>query len=223
VAANRVNNPMPNHTVQQGECLVRIAAQYGFRDYHTVYDDPGNADLRKKRPNPNTLFPGDIVFIPEKVEKKQPAATTKVHKFRVAGSQRILRIVVEDLDGKKLAAKAYEIEIEGKVTAGVTGADGLIEQPIPLDAENGSLTVGRYTWTLAIAHLNPLDDTSDDGVSGMQARLRNMGYDPGPIDGILGPLTEAAIAEFQADNPPLKVDGVCGPQTRARLVDTYGC
>jgi N-acetylmuramoyl-L-alanine amidase len=214
---------MPNHTVQQGECLTRIAAQYGFRDYRTIYNDPGNADVRQKRPNPNMLFPGDIIFIPEKARKEVPAATTKVHHFRVPGSRRFLRIVVEDLDGKKLASKPYELEIEGVVVKGVTGADGLIQRPITVDAENGSLTVGHYTWALSIAHLNPLSDVSDNGVSGIQARLRNMGYDPGPIDGIMGPLTESAITEFQADNPPLKVDGICGAHTRARLVEAYGC
>ena len=32
-----------------------------------------------------------------------------------------------------------------------------------------------------------------------------------------------AVAEFQADNPPLAVDGICGPQTRAKLIELYGC
>ena len=50
-----------------------------------------------------------------------------------------------------------------------------------------------------------------------------MGYNPGPIDGILGPRTKEAILEFQADNPPLAVDGVCGPRTKAILVKAYGC
>jgi hypothetical protein len=214
---------MPDHIVQQGECLSRIAAQYGFRDYLTVYNDPGNADLRKKRPDPNMLFPGDVIFIPDKTSKVVPAETAKEHQFRVPGSQRFLRIRVEDIDGKKVVSKPYELEIEGVITQGVTGPDGVIQQHIPVHAENGSLTVGQHSWPLAIAHLNPLDDVDDDGVSGIQGRLRNMGYDPGPIDGIMGPLTKAAIEEFQEDNPPLAVDGICGPLTRARLVEVYGC
>ena len=92
---------MPNHTVEQGECLSRIAAQYGFRDYQTIYNDPGNAELRQKRPDPNMLFPGDIIFIPDKARKDVAAETTKVHHFRVPGSQRFLRIRVEDLVGKR--------------------------------------------------------------------------------------------------------------------------
>lgn len=214
---------MSNYSIQQGECLSRIAAKYGFRDYRTIYDHPRNAELRQIRPDPNILFPGDVVFIPEKTEKEVPAPTTKVHRFRVPDAQRVLRIAVEGLDGKKLVSKPYEIEIEGVVTKGVTSPEGLIEHPIPVDAENGNLTVGKYSWVLAIAHLNPIEDAADNGISGIQARLRNMGYDPGKIDGIMGPLTEAAVMEFQADHPPLEVDGKCGAQTRARLVQEYGC
>src|ERR1700744_861264 len=107
---------VPNHSVQQGECLTRIAAQYGFLDYRTIYNDPGNAELRQKRPDPNMLFPGDVIFIPDKAQKQVPAETTKVHQFRIPGSQRFLRIVVEDLDGKKVVAKPFALEIEGVIT-----------------------------------------------------------------------------------------------------------
>jgi localization factor PodJL len=33
----------------------------------------------------------------------------------------------------------------------------------------------------------------------VQARLRNLGYDPGPTEGRLGPETAAAIEAFQRD------------------------
>jgi peptidoglycan hydrolase-like protein with peptidoglycan-binding domain len=52
--------------------------------------------------------------------------------------------------------------------------------------------------------------------------LKNLGYDPGQVDGDLGPRTKEAIKEFQGDNPPLAVDGICGPKTNAALVDAYG-
>lgn len=214
---------MPNHTVQQGECLFRIAAQYGFRNFRTVYDDAGNAKLRKLRPNPSLLFPGDVVFIPEKKPKEAPAPTNKLHRFRVAAAPRELRLVLLDLDGNKLVSEPYELDIEGVTTSGVTGADGLIVRKVAPNAENGLLTTKRFVWPLNLAHLNPVEHTSDDGVSGFQARLRNLGYDPGPIDGIAGPLTAQAVTEFQADTPPLKVDGVCGAQTRAKLLELYGC
>jgi len=37
-------------------------------------------------------------------------------------------------------------------------------------------------------------------VAGTQSGLKRMGYDPGPIDGILGPRTQAAIRAYQKDH-----------------------
>lgn len=43
-------------------------------------------------------------------------------------------------------------------------------------------------------------------VSSLQARLTDLGYDPGPADGQLGPKTRAAIRAYQKDTG-LKADG----------------
>ncbi len=37
-------------------------------------------------------------------------------------------------------------------------------------------------------------------VAGTQSGLKDMGYDPGPVDGILGPRTRAAIRAYQKDH-----------------------
>jgi hypothetical protein len=42
--------------------------------------------------------------------------------------------------------------------------------------------------------------TPDQVVSEVQAQLQRDGYYAGPIDGVLGPMTRQAIADFQADN-----------------------
>ncbi|MCS6863044.1 MAG: peptidoglycan-binding protein, partial [Abditibacteriales bacterium] len=94
---------------------------------------------------------------------------------------------------------------------------------IPIEAESGTLRIQNYVWPLLIGHLNPMENTPDNGVSGYQARLRNLGYNPGPIDGICGPRTRAAVRAFQRDNPPLEVDGIVGPKTRAKLLQKCGC
>ncbi len=50
----------------------------------------------------------------------------------------------------------------------------------------------------------------------IQRRLKALGFDPGPLDGIRGRLTIAAVRAFQrADG--LVVDGIAGPKTQAAL------
>lgn len=50
----------------------------------------------------------------------------------------------------------------------------------------------------------------------LQEKLSLLGYDPGAVDGRMGPKTRSAIREFQAD-ADISVDGVVGRQTRRAL------
>ena len=69
----------------------------------------------------------------------------------------------------------------------------------------------RPTGTTGIAS----GGTSNE-VLWQQQRLVVWGINPGPLDGIRGPLTIAAIKKFQKTYG-LQVDGIVGPQTRPRL------
>lgn len=53
-------------------------------------------------------------------------------------------------------------------------------------------------------------------VKEIQQKLAELDYDPGPIDGINGPNTCAAIKEFQREHG-LVVDGIAGPNTQNAL------
>ncbi len=50
----------------------------------------------------------------------------------------------------------------------------------------------------------------------IQKALAANGFDPGPIDGVLGAMTRAAIRAFQASNG-LVVDGIVGKNTAKKL------
>lgn len=50
----------------------------------------------------------------------------------------------------------------------------------------------------------------------MQTKLRALGYDPGPSDGLFGDKTEAAVKKFQSDQK-LQIDGQAGNQTLTAL------
>ncbi len=60
-----------------------------------------------------------------------------------------------------------------------------------------------------------------DDVSELQLRLGALGFDAGRVDGILGPMTRAAVGEFQR-NAGLVSDEVCGPETIGALVRLEG-
>jgi len=50
----------------------------------------------------------------------------------------------------------------------------------------------------------------------LQKSLEDAGFDPGPIDGIFGPKTAAAVKAFQ-ESEDLQVDGIAGPNTMGAL------
>ncbi len=53
-------------------------------------------------------------------------------------------------------------------------------------------------------------------VAALQVGLRELGFDPGPIDGISGAWTRSAVRRFQR-RKRLVVDGIAGPKTRRAL------
>ncbi len=54
-------------------------------------------------------------------------------------------------------------------------------------------------------------------VKWLQTRLKELGYDAGPVDGVYGGLTKDAVTKFQTAKG-LTIDGWAGPETLAALV-----
>lgn len=67
--------------------------------------------------------------------------------------------------------------------------------------------------SLSVGSIRP--DTQGGRVTALQIALINLGYDM-PIDGRYGPITEAAVVDFQEANG-LTIDGVTGRQTQTAL------
>jgi N-acetylmuramoyl-L-alanine amidase len=217
------------HIVKQGEHVSRIAKQYGFTDYRTVWEHGPNAELRRKRDNPNVLFPGDRLLVPEKALKEEPRPTDQRHRFQVRRPTLRLRIVLQDLAHKAIAGARCELRVESEVDERTTDGEGLLQREIALDAENGVLVVKTplpaaeafpLLLPVRIGHLHPVDE-----VSGQKARLNNLGYFAGPVEGRSDAdnkeLFLSAIEEFQCDHD-LVVDGKCGPRTQAKLKQVHG-
>jgi LysM domain len=52
------------YTVKSGDTLSSIAQKQGIRSWQEIYNHPDNAAFRIKRPNPNLIYPGDVVMLP---------------------------------------------------------------------------------------------------------------------------------------------------------------
>ena len=128
------------HKVKQGEYLSKIAKQYGFLDHKPIWDHPENTELKQQRQNPNILFPGDRLFIPDKQAKTEAVATEQRHRFKIKGELPLLRIVLKDINDQPIANTACTLQVETTVHELTTNGKGLIEQSIPKTAEKGTLT-----------------------------------------------------------------------------------
>jgi len=216
------------HTVKQGEHLSGIAKRYGFSDYRTIWDHGQNAGLKKKRENPNVIFPGDQLFIPDREQKQEARPTDQTHRFQVNRPPLKLRLVLEDLYEKPIASAKCELHIESVTHELTTDGQGRIEKDVAPDAQRAFLIihdrqtpVNDLTIPVNIGHLDPVDE-----VSGQAARLNNLGYFAGPIEDKTDEQNKArfqsAVEEFQCDHA-LAVDGKCGPATQAKLKQVHGC
>src|SRR5262249_53226873 len=60
---------------------------------------------------------------------------------------------------------------------------------------------------------------SNNKVRQTQSALKKDGFDPGPVDGIMGPMTMTALRNFQSHNH-LEVTGTITPETESMLMGT---
>lgn len=212
------------HIIQQGEYLSFIARKHGFTSYLTIWDHPQNAELKKKRKNPNVLMPGDRLFVPIRDLKEESRSTEQRHRFQAKREKLVLRLVLEELYDRPIAGAQCEVYVDGKLFKLTTDDTGKIEQEIPSDAQAGRLILRNAETGLQevpieirIGSLDPVEE-----VSGQVARLSNLGYYRGPLDEIDEKELLSAIEEFQCEQE-LQVDGKCGSKTQAKLKQVHGC
>ncbi len=218
---------MITYTVRQGDYLAKIAGDHGFADWKPIWQHARNEALREKRKNPNVLFPGDQLFIPDAERQQLDAQTERKHRFSVERGKLKLLLRFDDQHVGPVAGARCRLEVGDQTFQLVTDAQGRIEQEIAPGAEAGLVVVEdpetplvEVILPLRIGHLDPVEETS-----GQSARLNNLGYFAGPFadqtpdEAALS--LRSAIEEFQCDDG-LVVDGVCGARTQAALKKAHG-
>jgi hypothetical protein len=208
---------MPEHEVEQGDCLSSLASQNGLY-WESVWALPQNLALRTKRKNPNILFPGDTVFVPEKELRYEDRRVDQRHQFVMKGEPVKLKIRFLAA-GKPIAGETYLLKIAGQNLQGKTDSSGILEQQIPPDTTEATLILGKekLEFPLEIGCLDPSAE-----VSGVQGRLNNLGFHCGAVDGIAGPLTRSALLTFQ-ETYELDQTGKPDTATCEKLRSQHGC
>jgi hypothetical protein len=111
----------------------------------------------------------------------------------------------------------YEVRVGRLARPGTTGADGKVTVRVPAGTRATVTAMGTMYELSAAMHL-PAHDT----IEGAQRRLNMLGYNAGFPDGSIGPKTEIAVLNYQADNAPLRVEGLLGAQTSTGIRDKVG-
>lgn len=200
-----------NYETEPGDCISSIAYEYGFF-WTTIWNHPNNAQLRKERKDPNILAPGDLVYVPDRRLKEASRPTGQMHRFQIKSVPAKFRLQLFEGETPR-AYQAYELIVGNIKLTGKTNANGVLSESIPPDAKEGELIIGphRERYVLLFGHLNPVSE-----LSGVQARLTNLGYDCGGGDGEMNHETENALKAFQS-RFGLEVTGVADGPTCEKL------
>lgn len=195
--------------MRQGEHLAKIAARYSL-DPARIWDHPDNEGLRKKRRSPAVLLAGDALFVPDlgpDDEKIEDCGTEQLHTFSVTLPTIEIEIHLRLPDGTALANEPYRLTIERPLPEGdleiegATDGDGYLRERLPVETRMARLALTRrkITLPLGVGDLDPhrCEESGEPIVSGLQARLTNLGFGCGPVDGVLGPRTRRALRAFQ--------------------------
>lgn len=202
---------MPEYKVKQGDCLSSIAAQYGM-SWDKIWNHPKNAKLKQQRQDPNVLYTGDVVFVPDKEDKEESGATEQKHRFKAKGAMAKIKIRLT-IDDEPRANTPYKLEIDGQTKEGATDGDGYLEEKIPAKAKSGRLIVGEGNtediYEFQLGTIDPID--TDEGI---KCRLFNLGY-------AIKEDLSIAIREFQ-QKEGLNITGIADEITRNRLKEKFG-
>jgi hypothetical protein len=210
---------VPQHTVKQGECIMSIAEDHGFL-WETIWTHANNSRLKELRGDPNILFPGDIVFVPDRAPRIEPKPTDQHHKFVKKNPPAQVRLRLLDVKRQARPNLEYTATVDANICNGQTDGDGYLTLTVPPNARQLTLRVieGASTeeYTLPLGFIDPVDE-----LTGNQQRLINLGYACGSELGTPGDLTRAAIRAFQQEKE-LEITSEFDDATRQALEEMHG-
>jgi len=174
--------------------MASIAVESGHF-WEKLWNLAENKELKDIRKDANALLPDDLVEVPEIEPGEDTRSTEKRHRFRRKGVPSLIKLQVLKL-GEPVADKPFKLDVDGHLIQGDTDSEGRIEEVIPPDAKHAKLVIDSdgedICYDLELGGMDPIDTTT-----GVKARLKNLGFDPGRIDMEDRPEYRAALSAFQ--------------------------
>lgn len=127
-------------------------------------------------------------------------------------------IIQFKVEGKPRANESYVLEIDEIRFRGTTDSDGVVAVFIPPDAEKGKIVFpdSGEEYPLELGDLDPITE-----ITGVQGRLRNLGFYDGPVDGEVRDELARAISVFQ-ERHNLEASGDLDESIRDAIQNAYG-
>ncbi len=207
------------YTVKKGDWLSKIARRYGLSSWKVIHDHPDNEEFKKKRPDPNLIYPGDIIFIPqpEFLELEPKRIHSDGYKIKAEPPQyEEIDMIMHDHEGKAVADEPYTITIGGFKIEDKTEKDGRILlkfAPELLDFGYYVLDFQGRQYKLGIGDVDPVNE-----MPGLIHRLVSLGYAESAEDAESN--LESCIKRFQDDHG-IKVTGEADDATLDKLEKVY--
>ena len=204
-----------------GDCVVSVALSEGLVP-DDVWNHPDNDHLRKDpdRDVPEIVKVGQKIHLPEKTERKEQRAQDEKHTFKKSDVPVHLRVTLLD-NGEPRDNRDYVFEVNAQTRKGKTDDHGVLDEIIPFDATEATVRLkgedDGETYIFKLGFLQPVHC-----LNGVQARLHNLGYNTGPVDNLMGPITERAIKVFQRDEE-LEITGEPNDETLDALLERHAC
>ncbi len=209
-----------DHKISLGVHIVGLAYRHGHATVDAVWQHPVNESLRAIRADPAVLAEGDVVHVPDAAPRVFKGLQTRRHHDLVVELPiPQVRVVLLRPGGVPFAGLQCTVSFDDQVERPTTDEHGCLQFEINPDTETVTLMFDLHIVELRVAHLQPVDTET-----GCVARLTNIGYAPGEVDGAVAAdayALRSAVEEFQCDHG-LDVDGVLSEETRQELVRVHG-
>ena len=211
-----MSKPWVPYVVQQGDHLDKVAFLAGA-EASAIWSHEKNRDLAAKRKNRNTLYPGDVLFVPAEPAPALDLEAGTSNRFTAKVPKVPIHVKLQS-KRRALGNKKFEVWGAGgkKPIEGTTSAEGDVTFEVPVGVREVELRVEELGLALhlSIGDLDPIEETS-----GVTQRLRNLAYLP--ASGAVSPeMLSEALAAFQRKNH-LAVNGELDAETYRALEEKH--